>query len=88
MSGLPKNDIAELKKIASEIVARFSPDLTKPINISAMVTEMKTRTGCHYDTAKKHIRLAISAARGEQKTDEFTDWGGSRGGGRGITKLV
>lgn len=51
-------------------------DITKQVDIAALVPALVEQTDCHPDTAKRHIAKAVRRARGEAAAN----WGGARPG--------
>lgn len=81
-----KERSSELAAIAAEILTASGADITDSVSIAPMVETMTARTGCHTDTARRHLARAVRRARGELVKAR---WGGARdGAGRGHIKPV
>lgn len=65
----------EIQAAARALLVARGVDITQQV-ARPLVKALAEQTGCHIDTAKRHVAAAIRRARGEQARA----WGGARPG--------
>ena len=65
-----------IQTAARALLEARAVDITKQVDIAALVPALVEQTQCHADTAKRHIAKAVRRARGEAAAT----WGGARPG--------
>lgn len=93
MANNTKAHNTELAQVAAEILITSGADITEAVSIVEMTAAMVSQTGCHPDTARRHLARAVRRARFTSLPDDvkfvINNWGGTRdGAGRGHTKPV
>lgn len=74
---------AEIANAARALLIEYGAALDQPVPFAEFVPQLVERTGCHADTAKRHLAKAARQLRGE----EAAAWGGARpGAGRPASK--
>lgn len=69
-----------IQHAARALLAASQADITQQVDLSPLAAMLVQQTGCHPDTAKRHIARAVRLARGEGTHDRT--WGGVRRGER------
>jgi hypothetical protein len=78
-----KERSAFFARAARALLEETAFDVHTSVDFAALVPMLIARTGCHADTAKRHLTKAARQLRGE----ETTTWGGARpGAGRPASK--
>lgn len=76
MTGKSKAHRAFIAAAAASLLVERGVDVTEQVTIYPLAQELAQRTGCHFDTARRHIAQQVRLRRGELTAA----WGGERPG--------
>jgi DNA-directed RNA polymerase specialized sigma24 family protein len=66
-----------LQQAAQRLLEEHQVNVLQQVHYLPLAQELRSRTGCHIDTAKQHIMKAVRRKRGEFSESQ---WGGVRPG--------